>query len=256
MTHNRVKEKVLNGGTSVGAVVPFASPELVEYLGWVGFEWVFIDGENGSIDWQSCQELVRACDAVGISSMVRVPKLDDALIANYLQTGTHGIAVPHVNTVQEAEAAVSYARYYPEGRRGSDAGASRSSAYGLQGSPADYFRRANDEIIVAVWIEEPQGMGNLSDILQVPGIDVVHFGENDLALAMGHPGQKDHPAVQALLAEGQAKLKASGKILLGMPKDLESARRMLDAGERLIGVQVLDMWSRSARELIGSLKDR
>ena len=164
--------------------------------------------------------------------------------------------MPHVNTVQEAEAAVSYVRYYPEGRRGSDAGASRSSAYGLQGSSADYFRRADDEILVAVWIEEPEGMGNLSDILQVPGIDVAHFGENDLALAMGHPGQRDHPAVQALLAEGQAKLKASGKILLGMPKDLESARRMLDAGERLIGVQVLHMWSRSARELINSLKDR
>ena len=256
MTHNRIKEKVLSGGTSVGAVVPFASPELVEYLGWIGFEWVFFDAENGPIDWRYFQELVRACDAVGISSMVRVPKLDDALIAKYLQSGAHGIAVPHVNTPEEARDAVDFSRYNPDGRRGSDAGSSRASAYGLTESRRDYFKRANEEILVAVWIEEPQGMENLSGILEVPGIDIVHFGENDLALAMGHPGRKNHPEVQALIAEGEERLKSSDKILMGMPKDLESARRMVTAGEHLIGIQVLDLWSRSTRELLDALGDR
>ena len=55
---------------------------------------------------------------------------------------------------------------------------------------------------------------------------------------------------QALLKEGHEKLASSGKILLGMPRDLESAKQMVDSGERLIGLQLLDMWTKSARDVI------
>ena len=256
MRHNAVKEKVLRGEPAIGAAIAFPSPELVEFCGLIGFEWIFIDAEHGPIDRAECQAMCRACDAVGLSSIVRVPKLDHSLIAKYLETGVLGVAVPHINTAEEAEAVVRAARYAPEGRRGCDAGASRSSAYGLVEPAHDYFARSNREILVAVWVEEVEGMKNLDEILQVPGIDVVHFGPGDLALSMGLPGRSDHPDIQAAVAEGRKKVLDAGKVLIGEPADVASARQMLVDGALLISTAVTTMWADTARAYLSELRGR
>jgi 4-hydroxy-2-oxoheptanedioate aldolase len=253
MRHNAVKEKVLRGEPSIGAAIPFPSPELVEFCGLMGFEWISIDAEHGPIGWPKCQAMARACDAQGLSSIVRVPKLDHSLIAKYLETGVQGVAVPHVNTAEQAEAVVKSARYAPEGWRGCDAGSSRSSAYNLIEPPRDYFARANQEILVAVWVEEVEGMKNLDEILLVPGIDAVHFGLGDLALSMGLPGRSDHPDVQAALAEGRKKVLDAGKVLIGEPTNVASARQMLADGVLLISTQVTKMWADTARAYLSEL---
>ena len=235
-------------------MISFPSPELVELCGLMGFEWIFIDGEHGPIGWPECQAMTRACDAQGLSSMVRVPKLDHSLIAKYLETGAQGVAVPHINTAEQAEAAVNAARYAPDGRRGCDAGASRSSAYGLMGSADDYFVRSNREILVAAWVEEVEGMKNLDEILQVPGIDAVFFGTGDLALSMGFGGRVDHPAVQAAVAEGWKKVLDAGKVLIGVPSDAASAKQMLDDGVLLILTDVMGLWINASQTYLSELK--
>ena len=254
MRHNAVKEKVLRGEPSIGAAISFPSPELVELYGLIGFEWIFIDAEHGPIGYPECQAMVRACDAHGLSSIVRVPKLDHSLIAKYLETGALGVAVPHINTPEQARAVVDAARYVPEGRRGCDAGASRSSAYNLIESPTEYFAHSNRELLVAVWVEEVEGMKNLDAILKVPGVDAVHFGPGDLALSMGLPGGTDHPAVKAALAEGRQKVRAAGKALIGEPSDVATARAYLAEGVQLVSTQVTAMLTNTARAYLAELK--
>ena len=254
MRHNVVKEKVLRGEPAIGAAVSFPSPELVELYGLLGFEWIFIDAEHGPIGYLECQEMARACDAQGLSSIVRVPKLDHSLIAKYLETGVQGVAVPHINTAEQAEAVVAAARYYPEGRRGHDVGASRSSAYNLLESPLEYLNRSNRELIVAVWVEEVEGMNNLDAILRVPGVDAVHFGPGDLALSMGKPGRPDHPEVQASLAEGRRKVKAAGKLLIGEPSDAATARQLIADGVLLVSTQVMAMLAGTVRTYLANVQ--
>jgi 4-hydroxy-2-oxoheptanedioate aldolase len=249
-----MKEKVLRGEPAIGAAIGLPSPELVEFCGLMGFEWIFIDAEHGPIGWVECQAMCRACDTLGVSSIVRVPKLDHSLIAKYLETGVLGVAVPHINTAEEAKAVVRAARYAPEGRRGCDAGSSRSSAYGLVEPARDYFAHSNQEILVAVWVEEVEGMKNLDEILLVPGVDAVHFGPGDLALSMGFPGQSDHPDVQATLAQGRGKVLAAGKVLIGEPADVASAKQMLDDGVLLISTQITRMWADTACAYLASLE--
>ena len=254
MQQNTVKKKVLSGEPSIGAAIGFPSPELVEICGLLGFEWVFIDAEHGQIGWTECQAMCRACDALGMSSIVRVPKLDHALIMTYLQTGPLGVAVPHINTAEEAEAVVHAARYYPEGRRGCDSG-SRSSAYNLIEPEPDYFAHSNRELLVAVWVEEVEGLKNLDEILQVPGIDAINIASGDLALSMGLPGRSDHPDVQAAVAEARKKVLAGGKVLIGEPADLASARQMIADGILLISTVVQEMWVNTTRAYLKELKE-
>jgi 4-hydroxy-2-oxoheptanedioate aldolase len=251
---NTLKEKILRGEPSFGFQICIPSPELVEICALQGFEWVFIDAEHGPIGWLECQSLVRACEARGISSIVRVPKLDHSLIAKYLETGVLGIAVPHINTAEQALHAVRSARYAPLGFRGCDDGASRSSAYGLLHTDEGYFAFSNREIIVAVWVEEVEGMQNLDEILQVPGIDAVHFGPGDLALSMGLPGQPNHPEVLAWIAEGRRKALDAGKVIFAEPVDVRSAKEALDYGALLISTALFRLWGSISEAYLSELQ--
>jgi len=49
----------------------------------------------------------------------------------------------------------------------------------------EYYRTANDEILVTVQIETDEAIANIDDILSVPGIDAVYIGPWDLSSNMG-----------------------------------------------------------------------
>jgi 2-keto-3-deoxy-L-rhamnonate aldolase RhmA len=50
-------------------------------------------------------------------------------------------------------------------------------------------RVVNEETLVVVMIESPQGVANCEEIAAVPGIDALLIGTNDLCFEMGIPGQ-------------------------------------------------------------------
>ena len=47
MKPNRMKEKMARGEPALGCTVMFPSPQVVEMLGYAGFDWVLIDCEHG-----------------------------------------------------------------------------------------------------------------------------------------------------------------------------------------------------------------
>ena len=67
MKPNRMKEKIARGEPALGCSVMFPSPQVVEMLGFAGFDWVLIDCEHGSIGPADVELMAMACDAVGIT---------------------------------------------------------------------------------------------------------------------------------------------------------------------------------------------
>ena len=63
----------------------------------------------------------------------------------------------------------------------------------------DYFKTANDEVLVTVQIETQEALDNLDDILSVPGIDACYIGPWDLSvsLGIGVPPDWDAPKYKA-----------------------------------------------------------
>src|SRR5438876_591165 len=82
---------------------------------------------------------------------------DLVMIKQILDVGAEGAIVPWVNTPEEARRAVAAARYPPQGVRGY--GPRRASR--LSASPAEYVRRANEEILVIGQIETATAVENL-----------------------------------------------------------------------------------------------
>src|SRR3989442_1007574 len=76
MLANPIKDKVHKGDPVFGTLLPVPSPEVVEILGLAGYDFVMLDMEHGPITVDVLGGLVRACRAVGLVPMARVPGVD------------------------------------------------------------------------------------------------------------------------------------------------------------------------------------
>ena len=73
--------------------------------------------EHSAIDWQQAASIFAAVADAGCVPLVRVPEGNHFLIKRALDAGAWGIVVPMVDTVEQAKAAISAAKYPPEGNR-------------------------------------------------------------------------------------------------------------------------------------------
>ena len=158
-----------------------------------GFDWLFIDMEHSSLDLDTAAQMCAAALPTGITPIVRVPGKEHHHASRMLDNGAQGVVIPHVNSVEEAQRAVSYCKYPPIGHR-SVAGA--QPQFQFQNVPlADATRIVNAETLVIVMIETPEAVEQVDAIAAVPGVDVVLIGTNDLCAEMGIPGQYADPRI-------------------------------------------------------------
>ena len=95
---NKVKHKLASGefATVVGG---YLNADLVEFLGHLGFDGIWIEAEHGPVDFADLGNLTRACDLWGAASIVRINLNLHGVIYRTLDQGAQGIVVPNVNTV-------------------------------------------------------------------------------------------------------------------------------------------------------------
>ena len=211
MRENTLKQRLQDGQAVFGVMITFPSSTMVEMLGHLGFDWVLIDNEHGSITVDNSEDLVRAAEITGMAPIVRPVGNKPEIIAPFLDRGAWGVQIPHVNTAEEARAAVDAVKYPPVGHRGLFSG-SRPGEYGFAGATADYVDEANRNTLVCLMLEEVEAIENLEDMVTVDGVDVFFIGSGDLSASMGYPGQQTHPEVQALMEKGITTIREAGKI--------------------------------------------
>ena len=132
------------------------------------------------------------------------------IVKQSLDTGVFGLVLPHLNTVDDAKAAVVAARYpqatgvpdfEPEGQRGWWTGLA-PRYWGL--TPQEYCDVADlwpldpdGEILLMGIVEEAEGVRNLKDILrEAKGIGAVWTGPGDMSVSMGKRGNAADQEVQ------------------------------------------------------------
>jgi 4-hydroxy-2-oxoheptanedioate aldolase len=209
MRTNTLKQKLQAGKAAFGAMITFPSPPIVEMLGYMGFDWVLIDNEHGSVTVDTAEDMIRAGELTGIAPIVRPVANKPEWIAPFLDRGAWGVQVPHVNTREEAEAAVAACKYFPEGTRGIYS-RGRPAEYGSGGSTPDYVKAANANTLVCLMLEEEEAIRNIDAIVRVKGVDVLFIGSGDLAQSLGYPGQQTHPEVQKLMEAGVERIRKAG----------------------------------------------
>ena len=198
MRKNSVKAALKAGLPQVGTWLSLGNVFAARLMARVGFPWLTVDLEHSPIGWDSAGQLFGAVADAGCICLARVPRGDHDYIKRVLDAGAHGIIVPMVNTVEEAKIAIAAAKYPPTGNRSVGGG---MHAMNFDCTAGEYFKHANDEVLVVLQTESPEGVRNAEAIYSLPGVDAIFVGPNDLSAQMRTPdGQDPSPeAFEAML---------------------------------------------------------
>ncbi len=229
---NRAKQK-LAAGEVVSLVMGDYSPDVAELLAFSGVDVLWGEMEDGPTSWREIADYSRAADLWGACYMVRVNRLEPALIGRALSMGATGVMVPHVNTADDARAVARASFYAPKGMRGM-AGGRRSIG------ARDYYGETNSEVLTAILLEDIAMVPHLPEIVQVDGIDIFYVAPGDLSQSMGLIGQIDHPDVRAVINDCVATIVKAGKVAGALAHD-GNLDQILAQGVRFVGTS-WDPW--------------
>jgi len=163
--------------------------------------------QHSPLTYEDVAKMIRACKGASAIPCIRVPDATQSDIQKATDIGALGIIVPMVSTVAEAEDAVMYAKFPPQGRRSHGGGQYRT----MWGD--DYRATANENIMVIVMIEDPGGVEIADQIAAVPGVDVVFAASGDIASFSGYA--RDDPRYEALITKVKDDTLAAGRKLGG-----------------------------------------
>ena len=234
---NKVKKKIQNGLPALGVVCRAQSPVVVELVGLAGFDFVWIDMEHAATDFGKVEELCRAADVTGMTTLVRVPDRSPSHVLRALEAGAGIVNVPEIETAEQAAAVVSAAKYAPIGNRGYSS-SSRGTKYGVGGTPLEVFAEANRRTMTMVQIESVRGVENAAEICGVPGLDIVFVGLGDLSQSMGCTGQFDDPGLLRNVHNVLTRIEDSGKIAAMHAESVEGAKRWIAQGVKILSCAV------------------
>jgi 4-hydroxy-2-oxoheptanedioate aldolase len=227
-----MKEKIARGEPALGCSVMFPSPQVVEMLGFAGFDWVLIDCEHGSIGLGDVELMAMACDAVGITPIARPKTNSSSDIQSVMDRGVMGVQIPHINTADDARRAVAAVKFGPGAARGLAAG-TRPDRWGLGARMPDFAAQANAQSLVCVQLEHAAAIDNIEAILTVEGIDVFFIGPSDLSQSMGYPGNPKAPPVAKAIDAALVRIVATGHTP-GMPATAETLGEVTGKGCKYI----------------------
>lgn len=193
-----MKAKIRAGKPLIGCYVTFPSPDVVELFAHAGMDYVIIDLQHASPDWQTLAHMLRAADAGGVSPIVRMHRHEPSEILKVLELGAEGISLPGVTSAADIRAAVDAIYYPPLGHRGA-CGHTRVGGYNSRRSDfPEHMRRQNERVCLWAVVEDADAIGKVGEIAAVrPGADVIGVGRGDLSTALGLAGHVNHPDVIA-----------------------------------------------------------
>jgi len=181
MRTNPVKRKLKAGQASFGTWLTLGDLYATRVLARMGFDWLTLDIEHSTIDWSQAAMIFAAVADAGCVPLARVPKGNHDYIKRVLDAGAWGIVVPMVDTVEQAKIAIAAAKYPPEGNRSLGGG---MHAMNFDTTAAEYYQKANDEILVILQTESPTGVTNAKEIYSLQRVDGIFVGPVDLRANM------------------------------------------------------------------------
>ncbi len=244
---NRLKKKLRAGERAVGCWIFLAGGDSTEVLSLCGFDAFIIDHEHIGADLRTLIEQLRAAQASDTAVLLRVPSHDPTYIKRALDAGVDGIVVPTVETADEARAVVAATRYRPQGgNRGVGYPESRAARWSL--AETQYPGAYLDELLVVALIETRKGVANLSEILEVEGIDMILSGTGDLAADLASDfsqlpeyGSYDDPELRALVTQIEQRTTAAGRWLAGVARHPRAAPDFFARGYHFVTITA-DLW--------------
>lgn len=223
-----IRQRMLQGESVFGTWCMLPSSFVTDVIASTGLDFVVIDMEHGAITLETAEEMVRAAQLHNCQAIIRVGDDQENTILHALETGCEAVMVPNVATVESTERIARASRYAPLGKRGLSP-YTRCHGYTHDGLTESLQRHA-ENTLVGILVEGKEGIKNLTDIAEVPGIDLIYLGMYDISQSVGLSGQLEHPEVIAQLERCLKIIKQSGKLAGTFSRDIDACRRFREMG--------------------------
>lgn len=252
MYPNNLKQRLQAGEVVLGTSLEGRDIYVAAATFATGPDWVWIDQEHSPHGVESLGMIPVMARRAGVAPIIRVAWNDPALIKKAYDAGAVGVMVPQVNTRQEAERAVRYAKYPPLGERG-------IAPHWAQLAGEDFthvVKTANEETILILQLESRTAYENLDDILEVGGFDVLLVGPLDLSASLGVVTETDHPRVQEIMREVPRRLEGTSIVAGTTFMEVEQCREKIDWGYRFMNIGTIVVYGGMAlRQHFASLRE-
>ena len=177
------------GTCRFGTWVKLTTPETMEILARVGFDFIVVDMEHAPHTFETAYRCIVQAQGLGMKALVRLPDDQGAYVQRILDSGADGVLIPRVCHAEDARACIEGMRFSPLGTRGLGI-TSRAGQWGLKPTP-DYVRHGNTMVFRGVQLEDVDALQQAAQILSVDGVNAAFVGPGDLALSSGKPAS--HP---------------------------------------------------------------
>ena len=191
--NNQLKKELINNEKPLGLFFDTASVSIMECLGRTGFDFVIIDNEHSPIEAESSADFIRAAELSGLTPLCRVRETSRPAILKLLDVGAQGLIVPNVHSPEQVQEIIKFAKYYPVGERGFCPTRKDGWGFDIPGAVPDVMSHFNDETLLIPQCETMGALNAIEEIAALDGVDGIFVGPYDLSIAMGLPGEFDHP---------------------------------------------------------------
>lgn len=216
MAQPRLKQMMRSPELKVGHfIVEFVTPGIGHILKAAGCDFVFLDMEHSGFSFETIKSAIRYFEAADVPVIVRVPALENDMLARASDMGAEGLVAPMISTAAQAQAMVDSIKYFPRGKRGVGLQMAHDN---YRGAPvAEALASANDRTAVICLIETAEGAKNADAIAAIADVDCLWVGHFDLSVSLGIPGQFDHPdfkaAIESIVSAARKHGKALGRLV-------------------------------------------
>ena len=233
MRVNKLRKTLKAGGRAMGTLVWEAKGRgVVHTLAAAGMDFIMICTEHSAFNLETVVDMVAQAHAAGITPVVRIPALEYQYITRLLDSGGQSLIVPHVETGEQVQRIIEFAKYHPQGKRGMAIYLGASTDY-EDVDTVTAIEHANANTLIGVLTETEKAIENLEDIL-VEGVDLVLVGHQDLAQSLGVPGQANHPRVREASEKVRALCQERGIAMAGAVTRLDNIQAVIDSGAQFL----------------------
>lgn len=225
------KDKLRSGEAVHGCWINLGSTVSAEIIGRAGFDWVLVDLEHGAGNDQMMYQQLQVLSATNTTAIVRIDELSRPKVQRLMDAGAQGIMFPQIQNEEEATLASKSMYYPPKGIRGM---AKMVRATGFGKNFSDYVSTLEQVIVCVIQIESIKAVESVASIAQLEEVDILFLGPTDLSLALGIPGQFDHPDYQKAMKRIAEAARKYGKTAGVLLQNMNEYEMYYDNGYRFI----------------------
>ncbi len=192
MNGAELKSTLQAGGRVFGTMISIGrNPRWIPVLTGVGLDYIIIDTEHGPRSRGELGDYLTMCNTTGVVPIVRIPIPDSHYVTMAMDAGAQGVLAPYCETVEEVKEVVAAAKWRP--LKGEAVQQIMEAGEHVSDATRAYLEERNRNSIAIIGIESVAAVKALDKMLEVPGIDGIFVGPNDMSISLGFPDQYDRP---------------------------------------------------------------